>query len=111
MLSLLMVAVTLGHYLKKSKHQYLQESGLTVILGLAAGALGRFLKQEEYMTNLSKHFGNLFMILLLPPIIFESGYNMNKGPFFANFGTVLAYSFLGTFIAIFTSSTLFWAVG
>ena len=51
------------------------------------------------------------MILLLPPIIFESGYNMNMKPFFANFGTVLAYSFLGTFIAIFTSSTLFWAVG
>ena len=63
------------------------------------------------MTNLSKHFSNLFMILLLPPIIFESGYNMNMKPFFANFGTVLAYSFLGTFIAIFTSSTLFWAVG
>ena len=63
------------------------------------------------MTNLSKHFGNLFMILLLPPIIFESGYNMNKKPFFGNFGTVLAYSFMGTFIAIFTSSVLFYAVG
>ena len=51
------------------------------------------------------------MILLLPPIIFESGYNMNKKPFFKNFGTVLAYSFLGTFIAIFTSSILFYYIG
>jgi NhaP-type Na+/H+ or K+/H+ antiporter len=63
------------------------------------------------MTKLSTHFSNLFMILLLPPIIFESGYNMNKKPFFKNFGTVLAYSFLGTFIAIFTSSILFYYVG
>ena len=63
------------------------------------------------MTNLSKHFGNLFMILLLPPIIFESGYNMQKKHFFKNIGSVMAYSFLGTFIAIFTSSTLFYAVG
>ena len=39
MLALLMVAVTLGHYLKKSKHRYLQESGLTVLLGIAAGGL------------------------------------------------------------------------
>ena len=51
------------------------------------------------------------MILLLPPIIFEGGYNLQKKPFFKNFGSVLAYSFLGTFIAIFCSSVLFYAVG
>jgi len=106
-----MLAVTLGHYLKKSKHKYLQEAGLTVLVGILAGLLFDLFDQEKYLTNLSKHFGNLFMILLLPPIIFESGFNMNKGSFFQNFGTVLAYSFLGTFIAIFTSSVLFWAVG
>ena len=106
-----MLAITLGHYLKKSGSKYLQESGLTVILGVLAAALFKLLDMDDYMTNLSKHFGNLFMILLLPPIIFESGFNMNKKPFFANFGTVLAYSFLGTFIAIFTSSTLFYLVG
>ena len=111
MLSLLMLAVTLGHFLKKRRHQYLQESGLTVLLGVAAGAFLKLMDAEKYMTNLSTHFGNLFMILLLPPIIFESGYNMNMTPFFRNFGTVLAYSFLGTFIAIFTSSCLFYAVG
>ena len=111
MLSLLMLAVTLGHYLKKSKHKYLQEAGLTVIVGILAAGLEYLFDMEAYMTNLSKHFGNLFMILLLPPIIFESGFNMNKQSFFSNFGTVLAFSFLGTFIAIFTSSVLFWAVG
>jgi len=111
MLSLLMLAITLGHYLKKSKHRFLQESGLTVLLGLLTGGLFKVFAMERNLTNLSKHFGNVFMILLLPPIIFESGFNMNKKPFFANFGTVLAYSFLGTFVAIFTSSTLFWLVG
>ena len=111
MLSLLMLAITLGHYLKKSKHRFLQESGLTVLLGLLFGGLFKVLSMERNLTNLSKHFGNVFMNLLLPPIIFESGFNMNKKPFFANFGTVLAYSFLGTFVAIFTSSTLFWLVG
>lgn len=48
------------------------------------------------------------MLLLLPPIIFESGYSLNKGPMFRNFGTVIMYSFLGTFIAIFASSTMFY---
>ena len=111
MLFLLMLSITFGHFLKKSKHKYLQESGLTVILGMGAGLLLKLLSVEDYMTNLSNHFGNLFMILLLPPIIFESGYNMQKKHFFKNIGSVMAYSFLGTFIAIFTSSTLFYAVG
>jgi len=111
MIFLLMLAITFGHYLKKSGHKYLQESGLTVILGMIAGGLLKMLSVEDYLTKLSTHFSNLFMILLLPPIIFESGYNMNKKPFFKNFGSVLAYSFLGTFIAIFTSSTLFYLVG
>lgn len=111
MIFLLMLAITFGHFLKKSGHKYLQESGLTVILGMVAGGILKMLSVEDYLTKLSTHFSNLFMILLLPPIIFESGYNMNKKPFFRNFGTVLAYSFLGTFIAIFTSSVLFYYVG
>ena len=63
------------------------------------------------MKKLSKHFNNLFMILLLPPIIFESGYNLHKKPFFKNIGTVMMYSFLGTFIAIFSTSFMLWIVG
>ena len=51
------------------------------------------------------------MILLLPPIIFESGYNMQKKRFFRNVGSVLAYSFLGTFIAITFSSLMFYFCG
>jgi NhaP-type Na+/H+ or K+/H+ antiporter len=61
-----------------------------------------------YMKQLNKHFINLFMILLLPPIIFESGYNMQKKPFFKNIGTILMFSFMGTFIAIFSSSIMFY---
>ena len=37
MLALLMLSITAGHYLKKSKHRYLQEAGLTTILGIIAG--------------------------------------------------------------------------
>ena len=82
-----------------------------MILGVLAGLILKAIQVEEYITNLSNHFGNLFMILLLPPIIFESGYNLQKAPFFKNIGSVMMYAFVGTFIAIFTSSVLFYAVG
>ena len=111
MLFMLMLSITAGHFLKKSGHKYLQEAGLTVIIGLLVGLILEFMKVEDYMTDLSNHFSNIFMILLLPPIIFESGYNMKKKYFFRNVGTVMLFAFLGTFIAIFSSSVMFYYVG
>jgi len=111
MLFLLMISITFGHWLKKSGHKYLQETGLTTLIGIIAGSLLKVLNMQIYVENLTKHFTELFLILLLPPIIFESGYNMKKKPFFKNIGAILAYSFIGTFIAIFASSFMFWLAG
>jgi sodium/hydrogen exchanger 8 len=82
-----------------------------VLIGIAAGFIFKTLSVTVYITNLSDYFSSIFLVLLLPPIIFESGYNMNKETFFKNVGAVLIYSFLGTFIAIFSSSIMFWIFG
>ena len=84
---------------------------MTTLIGMIVGYLLKTLAITETVEHLSHHFTNLFMILLLPPIIFESGYNMQTKPFFRNIGSVLAYSFAGTFIAIIFSSLFFWVVG
>ena len=109
---MLMLSITFGHFLKRSGHKYLQEAGLTVLIGMICGAILKYaLDVETYMSDLSAHFSQIFLILLLPPIIFESGYNMKKKPFFKNIGTVMLFSFLGTFIALITSSLLFMLAG
>ena len=44
---------------------------------------------------------NLFFFVLLPPIIFEAGYQLQSKSFFRNFTTILFYAVGGTFISTF----------
>ena len=78
---------------------------------MLAGFAFKIMNVSFYLSSLTAHFSGIFVILLLPPIIFESGYNMNKKNFMKNAGSVLMYSFLGTFIAVFTTSFMFWGFG
>ena len=97
---LLVVALSIltVHMLIQTKFHYLPESIAVVLLGALIGLILKITKVGNWR-NEEAFNPTVFFIVLLPPIIFESGYNLHKGNFFHNIGSILLFAIIGTVIS------------
>ena len=96
MLGLCIVA---GYLLKKYKFYYLPESAAVMAIGAILGGLVKAASQSQEEMSFLSFNPEIFFFVLLPPIIFEAGYTLNKKGFFSNFTTILLYAVIGTLIS------------
>ena len=99
-----------GYILEINEVNRLPEAGV----GLMMGALVAFLALAAGNDTISAHEKfdfEFFMTWLLPPIIFEAGYNMNVPAFLANLGPTMFFAFVGTFASTFVVGGLVWYAG
>ena len=61
---------------------------------------------NEELIRLLKFDDNTFFFICLPPIVFASGFNMQRKNFFANIKNILLFGILGTFVAFFSFSAM-----
>eukprot|EP01091_Cochliopodium_minus_P016314 TRINITY_DN6070_c0_g1_i1.p1 TRINITY_DN6070_c0_g1~~TRINITY_DN6070_c0_g1_i1.p1 ORF type:complete len:580 (+),score=137.75 TRINITY_DN6070_c0_g1_i1:55-1794(+) len=107
LITIMLVACFLIAYLiRQSGFIYLHESSSTLIFGCLLGLIIRFFTTVDKLKSLITFDQETFFIYLLPPIIFESGYNMHRKRFFKNFGSIAALAFVGTTINAFLFSGL-----
>jgi sodium/hydrogen exchanger 8 len=96
-------------------NSFLPESGMILLVGMATGfVINLFVDvrvvepandasnndNDEFVVQSLLSFSPVvFMIVLLPPIIFNSGYHLRKELFFRHFVPILLFSVVGTLIS------------
>ena len=99
-----------GYILEQNHIHILPEAGVGVLMGMFVAAMAIAMGNEEMAKHDQFDF-EFFMTFLIPPIIFEAGYNMNVGAFLNNIGPTIFFAFVGTVFSCFVVGFMVWEAG
>ncbi|OIV90829.1 hypothetical protein TanjilG_15562 [Lupinus angustifolius] len=94
--ALLCACIVIGHLLEENR--WMNESITALLIGLCTGVVILLLSggTSSHVLVFSE---DLFFIYLLPPIIFNAGFQVKKKQFFVNFMTIMLFGAIGTLIS------------
>lgn len=110
---LLCVTLLLQFHVGRVWHwHYLPESGATMLLGMAISLIirlaGKDTNSGEGGVGMLGFSPTVFFLGFLPPIIYNSGYQLKRRLFFANLGGIMSLAIIGTtFSALFIGLILY----
>ncbi|CBI26120.3 hypothetical protein AAG906_027549 [Vitis piasezkii] len=94
--ALLCACIVVGHLLEE--YRWMNESITALALGLCTGII-ILLTTRGKSSHILVFSEDLFFIYLLPPIIFNAGFQVKKKQFFRNFMTIMLFGAIGTLIS------------
>ncbi|KAL6284140.1 hypothetical protein ACE6H2_015069 [Prunus campanulata] len=94
--AVLCLCFVVGHLLEENR--WVNESITAICIGCIAGTI-ILLVSKGKSSHILRFNEELFFIYLLPPIIFNAGFQVKKKQFFRNFLTILMFGVIGVFIS------------
>ncbi|KAM4102770.1 hypothetical protein ACJW30_06G027300 [Castanea mollissima] len=94
--AVLCLCLIIGHLLEE--YRWVNESITAILTGCVAGTVILFLSKGK-SSHILTFNDELFFIYLLPPIIFNAGFQVKKKQFFQNFLTIMFFGVFGVFIS------------
>ncbi|KAJ1940548.1 monovalent cation:H+ antiporter, CPA1 (nhx1), partial [Kickxella alabastrina] len=98
LVSLLIAALLTSYYLQRWKIRVVHETVLSIFAGMFVGLILRF-STGEYIKRMVTFDHTVFFNMLLPPIILNCGYNLQKTSITRNMAPVLTFAFVGTVVS------------
>ncbi|XP_065631223.1 sodium/hydrogen exchanger 4 [Quercus suber] len=94
--AVLCLCLIIGHLLEENR--WVNESITAILTGCVAGTVILFLSKGK-SSHILTFNEELFFIYLLPPIIFNAGFQVKKKQLFQNFLTIMFFGVFGVFIS------------
>ncbi|GMN51727.1 hypothetical protein TIFTF001_020886 [Ficus carica] len=94
--AVLCLCLLVGHLLEENR--WVNESITAIFIGLIAGGIILVVSKRK-SSHILTFDEELFFIYLLPPIIFNAGFQVKKKQFFQNFLTIMLFGVVGVFIS------------
>ncbi|URE35979.1 Sodium hydrogen exchanger [Musa troglodytarum] len=95
--TLICACIVIGHLLEENR--WMNESITALIIGLCTGFVIRLATRGKNNSHIMVFSEDLFFIYVLPPIIFNAGFQVKKKQFFRNFITIMLFGAVGTLIS------------
>ena len=106
---MLIIYMSFEAYKHKHHLKFGHEASLVTLIGFAISYAFIYFEKPEFQ-SLMKFSDDLFFYFCLPPIVFASGFNMQRKKFFQNIRNIVLFGLVGTIIAFisFSGMTIFY---
>ncbi|KAJ2451525.1 monovalent cation:H+ antiporter, CPA1 (nhx1) [Coemansia sp. RSA 2336] len=98
LVTLLIAALLTSYYLQRWRIRTVHETVLSIFAGMAVGLVLRF-STGSYIKRIVTFDHTVFFNMLLPPIILNCGFNLQRTSVARNATAVLTFAFVGTVIS------------